>query len=236
MRVSEPGAEQARGHGLERGGEHGREDGRGRHGERGRRSRIVRAVLAGGVVFGIGAAVTLAAWNDSEVGTGSFASSVFDTESQSAGSPTYASRPTAPGATLSFAATAMSPGVSHYAWLNVRTTTASTVGGNVTLTGVTNNAGGLVGALEYRAVRMTAPNPTATCAAAAFTGTPTFIAGGASSYLPVTTVPGTAVANPVAAAGGAIGFCVEVRVVNGAANTFQGQSATVTWQFTAASN
>ncbi|MDF0515519.1 SipW-dependent-type signal peptide-containing protein [Agromyces sp. H3Y2-19a] len=204
--------------------------------DRRRRARILRAVLAGGIVFGVGATATMAAWNDSEVATGSFAASVFDTESQSAGSPTYASRPTAPGATLSFAATGMSPGVSHYAWLNVRTTTATTVAGDVSLTGVTNNSGGLVAALEYRAVRMTAPNPTATCAAAAFTGTPAYIAGGASSWLPVTSVPGTPVASPVAAAGGAIGLCFEVRVVNGAANSYQGQSATVTWQFTAASS
>ena len=58
-------------------------------GERGRRARIWRALLAGGLVLGVGATATLAAWNDSEVATGSFAASVFDTESQSAGSPTY---------------------------------------------------------------------------------------------------------------------------------------------------
>jgi predicted ribosomally synthesized peptide with SipW-like signal peptide len=203
--------------------------------DRGRRSRIWRAVLAGGLVLGVGATVTLAAWNDSEQATGSFAASVFGTESQSAGSPTYASNTTAPGATLSFAATAMSPGTSTYAWLNIRTTTTSTVGGTVTLAAVTNNGGGLVGALQYRAVRMASANPTSTCAAAAFTGTPAFVAGGASTYLPVTQVPASAVANPIGAAGAQLGFCFEVQVAPNAANTFQGTSATVTWQFNAAS-
>jgi len=202
---------------------------------RGRRGRIVRAVLAAGVVFGVGAAATLAAWNDSEFASGSFASSVFDTESQTAGSATYASRPAAPGASLTFAAGSMSPGVSHYAWLNIRTTTATTVAGTVSLASVANDAGGLVGALQYRAVRMAAPSPTATCGAAAFTGTPAFIAGAGATYLPVTSVPGTPVASPIAAAGGQLGYCFEVRVAPGAANTFQGQTASITWQFAATS-
>ncbi|WP_104117165.1 SipW-dependent-type signal peptide-containing protein [Arthrobacter sp. B1805] len=40
--------------------------------------RRVRAVLAGGLVLGVGAAVTLAAWNDSEFATGSFAGGQFN--------------------------------------------------------------------------------------------------------------------------------------------------------------
>lgn len=202
---------------------------------RGRHWRIVRALLAAGVVLGVGTAVTLAAWNDSEVATGSFASSVFDTESRSAGSPGYASRPAAPGAALTFAATAMSPGASHYAWLDVRTTPATTVGGTVSLASAANDAGALVAALEYRAVRMAAPSSTATCGTAAFSGSPAFIAGGAAAYLPVTSVPAVPVASPIAAAGGELGFCFEVRVAPGAANTFQGTTASVTWQFAATS-
>ena len=75
----------------------------------------MQAVLAAGLVLGIGTAATLAAWTDTENATGGFGASVFGTESQSAGSPTYASNTTAPGATLSFDATAMSPGTSFYA-------------------------------------------------------------------------------------------------------------------------
>ncbi|SFH86076.1 hypothetical protein E3O11_09355 [Cryobacterium levicorallinum] len=43
-----------------------------------KRNRRIRAVLAGGLVLGLGAAVTLAAWNDSEFARGSFAASGFN--------------------------------------------------------------------------------------------------------------------------------------------------------------
>ncbi|MDW4573739.1 SipW-dependent-type signal peptide-containing protein [Microbacterium sp. M3] len=199
-----------------------------------RRARRVRVLLAAGLVLGIGTAVTLAAWTDTENATGSFGASVFGTESQSAGSPTYASNTAAPGASLTFAATAMSPGTSFYAWLNVRTTSASTVGGTVSLTGAAPT-GTLAPALEYRAVRLSGPAPGVACSAAAFTGSPVFVAGGASSYLPVTQVPSTPVASTIGAAGAQLGFCFEVRIAAGAANTFQGTTGQVTWTFASTS-
>lgn len=187
-------------------------------------------------MLGVGTASTIAAWTDSEVATGSFTASVFDTQSQSAGSPTYADHATsANAASLTFAAGALSPGVLSQAWINIRTSPASTIGGSITLTGATAT-GGLAGALEYRAVRLSSAVPTATCNAAAFTtGTPVFIAGGASTYVPVTTVPSPAVANAIDGAGAQLGFCVEVRVQPAAASTFQGTAATVTWTFTGTS-
>jgi predicted ribosomally synthesized peptide with SipW-like signal peptide len=206
-----------------------------RHAQQGRRRAARwRAVLAGGLVLGVGATATLAAWNDTEVATGGFTSSVFDLQSQSAGSPTYADHATAPGATLVFNATAMSPGVSSYAWLNVRTSPASTVGGTVGLTAL-DRSGTLAPALEYRAVRTTSPNPTIACNAAAFAAPSTFIVGGASTWVPLSGAPPAAVSNPIGAAGSAIGFCFDVRVMVGAANTFQGQTASATWTFTGTS-
>lgn len=197
--------------------------------------RRVAAVLAAGAVLGIGSIATIAAWTDNENATGAFSTSIFDTESQSAGSPAYASRPTAPGATLSFAATAMSPGVSSYAWVNVRTTAASTVGGTITLTSATAT-GTLAPALQYRMVRLGAAGSAANCVATAFTaGTPVFVAGASGTYSAVTTVPASPVANPIGAGGSELGFCVEVRVTPGSANSYQGQTATVTWAFTATS-
>jgi len=47
--------------------------------------RKVRAVLAGGLVLGVGAAVTLAAWNDSEFATGQFAAGSFNLQGSTAG-------------------------------------------------------------------------------------------------------------------------------------------------------
>ncbi|WP_461472762.1 SipW-dependent-type signal peptide-containing protein [Microbacterium sp. HJ5] len=192
-------------------------------------------ILAAGLVFGAGAAVTLAAWTDTENATGSFGASVFDTQSASAGSPTYTSQTAAPGASLTFNATAMSPSTSFYAWLNVRTTPTTNVAGSVALSAITNNSGGLVAALQYRAVRTTSVNPTSPCDATAFSGTPVFIAGAAGTYLPVTQLPASAVSSPIGAAGAAIGYCFEVRISPTAASTFQGTTATVTWTFTSTS-
>ena len=210
-----------------------------RHAERRRRRGAARwrAVLAGGLVLGAGATATLAAWTDTEVATGNFGSSVFDLQSQSAGSPTYADHPEAPGASLTFNAAAMSPGVSHYAWLNVRTTPASTVAGDVGLTGLVVDTEDdlLAPALEYRAVRTISPNPTIACDVAAFAAPSIYIVGGTSTWVPLTDAPPAPVSNPIGPAGASIGFCFDVRVMVGAANTFQGQTASSTWTFTGTS-
>lgn len=211
----------------------------GREARRRLRLRRLRVVLAAGLVLGIGTATTLAAWTDTENATGSFGASVFGTESQSAGSPAFASNTTSPGASLTFNAAAMSPGVSFYAYLNVRTTPASTVGGNVALTNtvVTPTTAGTIGtALEYRAVRLSGAAPGAPCSATAFTGSPVFIAGTATTWVPIPQTPAPQVANPIGAAGATLGFCFEVRIVAGAPNSVQGTSATVTWTMTGTSN
>src|SRR5690606_31735774 len=50
-----------------------------------RRSRMIRALLAGGLVLGVGTAVTLAAWNDSEFASGTFRAGTFDLEGSTDG-------------------------------------------------------------------------------------------------------------------------------------------------------
>jgi predicted ribosomally synthesized peptide with SipW-like signal peptide len=42
------------------------------------RARKMQALIAGGLVLGVGAAVTLAAWNDSEFAQGTFAAGTFN--------------------------------------------------------------------------------------------------------------------------------------------------------------
>jgi predicted ribosomally synthesized peptide with SipW-like signal peptide len=198
-----------------------------------RRSGLIRlrAALAGGLVLGVGAAVTLASWTDSESSKGSFTASVFATQS-SANGTTFVANPATPGATLTFSAAGMAPGVDNYAFLDVRTTASTTVGGTVTLTSATA-AGLLAPGLGYRVVRI--PVST-TCAAAAFTGSPTFVAGDATTYLAVTIVPVSPVASTIAAAGGSTRLCVDLRILTTAPSSLQGTSAAVTWQFTAVSS
>ena len=192
----------------------------------------LRAVLAGGLVLGIGAAVTLASWTDTENANGSFTASIFNTESTGA-TVNWASNTASPGATLVFAATAMSPSVSHYAALNVRTTATTNVAGTVALTSSTP-AGTLAAVLEYRAVRT--PLASTACNSAAFSGSPTWVAGGASTWIASNTVPAVPVASAIAAAGGEIRYCFDVRILSTAATSYQGTTGTVTWLFTATSN
>ena len=60
-------------------------------------SRKVRAIAAGGAVLGVGAAVTLAAWSDSEFAQGTFASGQFGIQG-SADGQAFADHTTAEGA------------------------------------------------------------------------------------------------------------------------------------------
>ncbi|MEV0941695.1 hypothetical protein AB0I90_15115 [Micromonospora wenchangensis] len=198
------------------------------------RLRKIRAVLAGALVLGFGTTSTLASWTDGEYGTGSFAASIFGTESQTASSSWASHTPAANSAMLVFNATAMSPAVSYYAWIDIRTTSTTTTSGTVALSNSSNDSGALLPVLQYRAVRTAATNTT--CAAAAFTGSPVWIVG--PSYTSITSVPTPAVSSPVTAPGGTtpqLRFCFETRIQSGASNTYQGTTGSVTWQFTTTS-
>jgi predicted ribosomally synthesized peptide with SipW-like signal peptide len=203
------------------------------------RLQRLRALLAGGLVLGIGAAVTLAAWTDQEyASSGTFTASIFGTES-SVDRVTWTSHDTSGNAaTLTFNATAMSPGALVYASINIRTTATTNVGGTVSLVSETNDAETLLDVLEYRAVRTA--SVTATCDATAFTtGSPTYIVGdGTPTYVSITTVPGSPVASTITVPGGAtpeLRFCFEVQLPSGTANSYQGTTGTVTWLFSATS-
>jgi predicted ribosomally synthesized peptide with SipW-like signal peptide len=209
--------------------------------ERPRRSRSVRAlrlraVLSSGLVLGVGAAVTLASWTDQEYATGTFQTSVFNTQSSVNGGA-YADNATSPGAAVTVSGP-FAPGVSSYFTVSIRTT-ANSVAGTAVLNGATlggTDAATLGTALVYRVVRTTA-----TCNAAAFTGTPAFVVGASGTTRALTAGQETGVSNPLAAAtstapGTATGFCFEVTLPAGASNTLQGKTATATWQFVTTSS
>lgn len=194
----------------------------------------VRALFAGALVLGFGATLTLASWNDSEFGQGSFTASAFDTESSTDGSGTWASHASSPGATLAFAASAMEPSKSFYSWINVRTTAATTVGGTIELADAATT-GTLPSVVEYRAVRTSTSS--STCDATAFTAGADYIAGGNSSYIASNTVPGTPVTETLqAASGNTLRFCFDIRVTASSPSSTQGTTGTVTWHFAATSD
>lgn len=65
------------------------------------RSRKTKAILAGGLVLGVGAAITLAAWNDSEFVTGTFNAGHFNVQGSANGTD-FADHASGSPATLSF--------------------------------------------------------------------------------------------------------------------------------------
>lgn len=90
------------------------------------KSRKARALLAGGVVLGVGASMTLAAWSDSEWASGSFGTGGFTFQGSTDGTD-FSEHPDSPGATLDFSMNpaAMTPGDSVTATYWVKATGAS---------------------------------------------------------------------------------------------------------------
>jgi predicted ribosomally synthesized peptide with SipW-like signal peptide len=198
----------------------------------------VRAILAGALVLGVGATMTLASWTDNEFATGSFATSKFDTQS-SIDNSAWADSTAAPGAAITFAGTGMSPDTHRYGYVLIRTKPNS-VAGTLTFAAPTVTNGGtdtspfLGAALQYKAIAISA----AGCTATTFTtGTPTYIVGGASTYSALSTAGSTGVALPAAtaSAGSPAGYCFDVYLPTGADPLLQGKSVSVTWNVTATS-
>lgn len=212
----------------------------GRHLAAGRRGTFtkVRAALAGALVLGAGATMTLASWTDTEFATGSFATSRFDTQS-SIDNSVWADNTSAPGATITFAGTGMSPDTHRYGYVLIRGK-ANSVAGTLTFAaptvtnGATDASPFLGSALQYKAVAISA----AGCSSSTFsTGTPTYIVGSAAAYTSLAAAGSTGVALPAATAspGAPAGYCFDVYLPAGADTQLQGKSVTVTWTVTATS-
>ena len=104
--------------------------------KRRRRSRMIRAILAGGLVLGVGAAVTLAAWNDSEYVTGTFTAGTFNLQGSTTDGTTFTDHPVGSPGTLTFtvAPLLLSPGDTVYAPFAVRLAANTTNNANVVIT------------------------------------------------------------------------------------------------------
>jgi predicted ribosomally synthesized peptide with SipW-like signal peptide len=180
-------------------------------------------VLAGGLVLGVGAAATLAAWNDSEFGAASFTAGRFDIVGATDGT-TFSSHATAgAAATLNFqlAPTAMAPGTTTYALFSVRTANPS-VAGTVQLTAGTPGGTGLATYLTYgvRTISGTTCNGTTYPAGTAVvTDGSALTAGGASTQ--------TVTANGASQ----VNYCIAVTLPTTAPNAAQGLTMSQTWQF-----
>lgn len=114
------------------------------------RKRKRKALLAGGLVLGLGAAATLAAFSDDVFGSGSFNTGDFNIEGSADGT-TYAEHATAGDAadlTFELDALQMSPGQTVYAPFDIRIDADSTLDGTITHNFVEAD-GELAGLLTY---------------------------------------------------------------------------------------
>ncbi|AVL97936.1 hypothetical protein C6C15_13000 [Microbacterium sp. str. 'China'] len=191
--------------------------------EKGRmRSRRIRAILAGGLVLGVGATATLAAWNDSEHGAATFTAGRFDIVGATDGT-TFSSHATAgTAAALNFQLppTAMAPGTTTYALFSVRTANPS-VAGVLQLTPGTPGGTGLATYLTYGVRTITGTS----CTAATYPAGTAVVPDGSTLTTAGTTT------QAVAANGAAqVNYCFAVTLPTAAGNGAQGLTMTQTWQ------
>lgn len=198
-----------------------------------RRLRKVRALLAAGLVFGIGASATLAAWTDTEYSSAEFTAGVFAIEASVDGVWNNT-------AEMTFNAQSMYPGATVYAPAFIRTSPDSTIGAEIITTGggISSNTG-IAAALEYRAVTttLTSGSPsTYTCTADMFSAGAQYLFGSSSTWVKLkdaTTATSKQTALP--AGGNVVAYCFQVRLPTATPNSAQGTSATHTWTWDAQS-
>ena len=188
-------------------------------------SRRIRALLASGMVLGVGATITLAAWNDSEYTTGSVTAGHFSLEGSVDGDEYRSSEPDS-AHTLSFSPdAALYPGATDYALFRVRASEGS-MGGSVQVLADEENAEGLGAYLTYgiREVDGT------TCTFEAFEAGEVVVERGSGLTTDAQTTQDLAPDQEEA-----INYCLELILPEGTDNDAQGLSATPSWEFFATS-
>ncbi|KJQ54121.1 SipW-dependent-type signal peptide-containing protein [Microbacterium sp. SA39] len=202
--------------------------------------RKILAVLAGGLVLGVGVAVTLAAWNDSEFATGTFTAGSFNLEGSIAGDvdANYSDHNVEDGdtaAALAFDLPAgivdnMSPGDSVYAGFWVRLAADTTTGATLEAVGTTADPA-VSSNSEHLSYSIYQLAPGATCDDTTATGTPVATGATLDAQAGVTEMTLTAGA-PTTDPGTAVQLCF---AVTADAALEQGLETTATWQFEATS-
>ncbi len=189
------------------------------------RSRRLRALLAGGLVLGLGAVVTLASWNASEYATGTFSASTFNLEGSLNGT-TYSSHPVGSPATLAFTvpATNLAPGDVVYAPFAIRLAANTSRTAVVTITSPSQT--GVLTGLTYALIQ-----PTTFGCTSATTGTSLIASVAVGSAAGASTFA-LGIGTPTTLPGAPVDLCF---VVTAGAGLVQAQTGSATWDFTAAS-
>lgn len=214
-------------HRLSRRGHHQRS-----HDARRQRRRKLQALATGGLVLGVGASATLAAWSDEAAGVGQFATGEFAIEANTGKGWSSSSE-------MRFSDVAMFPGQSLYAPVSLRTTPDTTVDGEVTVYGVGNTGGKLVPYLHFRAVAIEpsdSSDQVPSCSAAAFSSTGEYVFGSPTEFMDMEK-GATASRTQHLRAGipKTVDYCFEVQLDPAAPNDTQRLTADYTWKFHAES-
>lgn len=192
-----------------------------------------RALLAGGLVFGCGASMTVAAWTDAEQTTAEFSAGTFAIEASIDGQ-WGSSRE------MTFNSAGMFPGTVVAAPVFVRTTPDSTTAGLLRLTGngASGGAAGIAGQLQYR-VTATTLTPTQ-IAAFSCPNAPgsegAYVLGTSTTWVALSNIQQAATSQEASSeAGNVIAYCFEVRLSPDAPSDVQGTSTEHTWVWDAQS-
>lgn len=201
-----------------------------------RPSVAVRVVLAFGLVLGVGAAATDAAWTDQEYATGTFTAGTFDIQGATDQAlTTFASHTSATPASFTFDSTSLAaalyPGAVVASPWALRVA-AGSVRGTATLAAatLTTTSNSFATDLQYR-VFWSTTNPNCT---AASTSTGNYLVGSATTWgamtaVPVTTALTLAAGASSTTAGAPVYLCFQFTLPTTASNADQGLSASFTW-------
>ena len=190
------------------------------------RGRKVAAILAGGLVLGVGTMATLASWNDSEFASATFTTGKFNLQGSVNGT-TFSDNAAGPGAALAFSTpfNNLTPTDVVYAPFAVRLAADTTNDATVTITATST---GSVNNLTYQLVKT---NAIGCDAAAVAAGTPLVASSAGGAATGAVTFDLTK-GSPVTSAGATAFLCFKVTA---GAGLTQGQTGTGTWQFQATS-
>lgn len=191
--------------------------------------RRVRALLAGGLVLGVGATMTIAAWTDQELATTTVSAGTFSIVSRSDQGAFASHGPTETVLTVPLDATGLYPGIKKAAYVQVQA--SGTLPGTVSLSGVTvtNNANGvptgadlaLQNAIKVGVAVVAAP---ANCTTAITAGTA------------LNTVPALAAQTLTVSPLNTITYCIVLDLPADASGAAQGGTVKPTWTFTGSTN
>ncbi|MCB0911332.1 MAG: SipW-dependent-type signal peptide-containing protein [Propionibacteriaceae bacterium] len=193
------------------------------------RGRKVAAVLAGGLVLGVGTMATLASWNDSEYAKATFTAGYFNLEGAvDASQATFSEHVSSAAAgTLSFTAPVsnLTPGDVVAAPFALRLGAGTT--NNATVTMLAPTSTGTVTNLTYEVVKTASAGCTTST-----TGTTVVAAGTAVTSVTGASTISLNMGSPTTVAGAPAYLCFKVTAGSG---LVQSQTGSVTWQFQAIS-